>query len=153
MDINETIKNLSGQEIIEIFKGRNKNEKLGVNQKHFSKDPSYAKEFFRIASKKIHPDICKINGAEETFMKLKELYDLMSANSRAIDNSLSGLNMSEKVDKVVETIGQMQRSKIEAYILGNKINVKMLKEIAKKLEVNIKGMTRKEEIINAIINR
>lgn len=153
-DINETIKNLSAEEIVEILvTGKRKVERFGLTQKHYGKDPSYAKEFYRVASKKIHPDIYKIEGSDIAFMKLKELYDMMSEHSRATDNSLAGLRVDDKVERLVEALGQMQKNKIEAYIEGNRVNVKMLKEVAKKLEVNIKGMTRKEEIIYAIVNR
>lgn len=151
-DVNETINSLTGEEIVNILiSGKKKRFKL--TDAHFGKNPTYSKEFYRIASKKIHPDVCKIEGADMAFRKLKELYETMAESSRSIDSSLIGTTETEKVDKLVEIIQDRTSSKIKEYIESNNITVKILKQAAKKVNIGFKSNWTKSDIINAIIHR
>ncbi len=51
---------------------------LGISEELYL-DEGKAKEWRNSISKKIHPDTCKIYGADNAFMKLNELYAHMTA--------------------------------------------------------------------------
>ncbi|MGL5331106.1 MAG: hypothetical protein ACRDD7_17720, partial [Peptostreptococcaceae bacterium] len=128
-------------------------KRFNLTDAHFGKNPAYSKEFYRIASKKIHPDVCDIQGADIAFRKLKELYETMAESSRSIDNSLINSSESEKVEKLVEIIQDRTSAKIKEYIESNNITVKILKQAAKKINIGFKSNWTKSDIINTIIHR
>lgn len=61
------------------LQGSSRMEKLKIYKAHYiNKD--LAKEWYKEIAKKIHPDVCKVDGAEEAMAELTSIYNKMVNN-------------------------------------------------------------------------
>ena len=80
--MNKEIKEITAQELVYILNnidGEKRAEKLGITKKHYGgkQAQANAKKWYLLGAKKIHPDMCKLEGVEQAFSKLNELYNGM----------------------------------------------------------------------------
>lgn len=88
IDINETIKSLTADEIIDALVNKDGSQRtaaLGLVTKHFGgskQSPQLAKEWYRTAVKKIHPDVCKLDSTK-AMEELQDIYQYLAKEKKA----------------------------------------------------------------------
>lgn len=153
-DVNQNIKNLTSEEIVNILLECENDEmcdRLGVSVKHYNdKDISNAKEFYKVGVKKIHPDRCKIKDSGIAFARLNDLYMSMTKCNRELQVELQGKTDITVINKMITLVKEAKKEVIVEYINSNKVTAKALKLVALKLEIEFKSNWNKDKMIEVL---
>ena len=84
--MNKEIKDITADQLVYILNNVDCEERaeiLGITKKHYAGKQAQqnAKKWYLLGAKKIHPDICKLEGSQEAFSKLNQLYNQMLGNN------------------------------------------------------------------------
>lgn len=77
--MNKAIKEISAERLVYVLNNLDcqaREQMLGITKKHYCGKQAKvnSKQWYLVAAKKIHPDVCKLQGTERAFSKLNELY-------------------------------------------------------------------------------